>query len=132
MDVFGLSRPAQRRVGVVLATVFDESEEVTRDVASFLDVYLRRAPLLPALGLRVALWAIVWLPIVFVGRPLPADALAVDVRRAYLRKWSDAHLYFVREAFYLVKAIALLGWGAHAKVRARFGMPEVAATWSAE
>jgi hypothetical protein len=129
VDAFGLSENAQRRVAVILAAVFDESEEITRDVASFLDVYLRRVPLLPALGLRVAVWAIVWLPILFVGRPLPADALPPDVRRAYLAKWSDAHLYFVREAFYLVKAIALLGWGAHAKVRARFGMPEVHATW---
>ena len=128
MEFFGLGEGARARLAVVLADVFGESPEVARDVAQFMGGYLRDAPALAALGLRAAIWAILWLPIVFVGRPLPVDALAPETRAKYLLRWSDSHVYLVREAFYLVKAIALFGWGAHPVVRARFAMPLVSLT----
>jgi hypothetical protein len=123
VDIFGLGEGARARLAIVLADVFGESADVANDVAKFMDGYLRDAPALAAFGLRAAIWAILWLPILFVGRPLPVDALAPATRAKYLLRWSDSHLYLVREAFYLVKAIALFGWGAHPIVRARFAMP---------
>jgi len=123
VEIFGLGEGARARLAIVLADVFGETSDVATDVATFMDGYLRDAPVLAAFGLRAAIWAILWLPVVFVGRPLPVDALAPATRAKYLLRWSDSRIYLVREAFYLVKAIALFGWGAHPKVRARFAMP---------
>jgi hypothetical protein len=123
----GLGEGAQRRIAVVLADVFGEPIEVAREVTAFLDGYLRSVPLKAALGLRVVVWAITWLPLLFVGVPLPADALAPARRARYLRRWADSRVYFVREGFYLLKAIALLGWGAHDDVRRRMGLGPLAA-----
>lgn len=122
----GIDEDAQRRIAVVLAQMFDEPIEVARDVASFLDGYLQRVPARAALGLRVMVWAITWLPILVVGVPLPADALSPATRGRYLDAWSGSRVYFLREGFYLLKAIALMGWGAHETVRARLGVGPLA------
>jgi hypothetical protein len=122
----GLGEGAQRRIAVVLADVFGESIDVGREVAAFLDDYLRRVPSRAALGLRVVVWAVTWLPILFVGVPLPADALSRATRVRYLAAWSGSHVYLVREGFYLLKAIALMGWGANLAVRARLGVGPLA------
>jgi hypothetical protein len=126
----GLGEGAQRRIAVVLADVLGEPIEVALFVARFLDGYLRRVPLQAALGLRVVIWAITWLPVVFVGVPLPADALSPPARRRLVERWAHARLYWVREGFYLLKAIALMGWGGHPSVRARLALPPVAAETS--
>jgi hypothetical protein len=123
----GLGEGAQRRIAVVLADVLGESADVGATVATFLDAYLRRVPFQAALGLRVAIWAITWLPVLFVGIPLPADLLSHATRMRYVQRWASARVYFVREAFYLVKAISLMGWGAHPDVRARLGVGPLAA-----
>jgi hypothetical protein len=123
----GLGEGAQRRIAVVLADVLGEPAEVGEAVAAFLDAYLRRVPFQAALGLRVAIWAISWLPLFFVGVPLPADRLSHATRMRYVQRWASARVYFVREGFYLVKAIALMGWGAHPDVRARLGVGPLAA-----
>ena len=68
-----------------------------------------------------------WLPLLFVGRPLPASALSPPVLERYLERWVSSRSYYVREGFFLVKTVALFGWGAHPQVRARFGMPPAAA-----
>src|SRR6516164_9323241 len=108
----GLDESAQHRLAIVLADVLGEPIDVARDVAAFLDRYLRRVPFQAALGLRVVVWAILWLPLLFVGIPLPADALSTGARSRYIRRWADSRIYFLREGFYLLKAIALMGWGA--------------------
>lgn len=118
----GLGRSAQRRIAVVLADVFGESIEVTRGVAAFLDGYLRRVPFRAALGLRAVVWAVTWLPIAFVGVPLPASSLSPGARRRYLERWAGSGVYGLREGFYLLKAIALLGWGMQGSVRQRIGV----------
>jgi hypothetical protein len=123
----GIDASAQRRIAVVLAQMFDEPIEVARDVASFLDGYLSRAPARAALGLRLMVWAITWLPILFVGVPAPADALSPATRARYLDAWSRSGVYILREGFYLLKAIALMGWGAHPTVRERLGVGPLAA-----
>jgi hypothetical protein len=122
---------AQRRLVPVLGTMLGEPEPLAADVAAFFAEYLRRAPLLAAFGLRVMVWALTWLPLVFVGRPLPASALAPTTRERYLARWVDSHSYYVREGFFLVKMVALLGWGAHPEIRARFAMPPCAASVAA-
>jgi hypothetical protein len=122
----GLTPGAQRRIAMVLADVLGEPLEVALDVARFLDAYLGRVPFQAALGLRVVIWAITWLPVVFVGVPLPADALGRATRLRLVERWAHARLYFVREGFYLLKAIALMGWGRQPSVRARLGLPPVA------
>ena len=122
----GIDQDAQRRIAVVLAQMFDEPIEVARDVASFLDGYLRRVPARAALGLRVMVWAVTWLPVLVVGVPAPADALSPATRARYLDAWSGSRVYFLREGFYLLKAIALMGWGAHETVRARLGVGPLA------
>ena len=124
--MIGFGPAAQKRLAVVLVDVLGDDERVVTDVAAFFDGYLRRMPLLPAIGFRLVLWAIVWLPIVFVLRPASADALTTVLRVRYLQKWAASKSYFVREGFYLMKAVALLGWGAHPEVRARMGVGPVA------
>jgi hypothetical protein len=117
-----LGEGAQRRLAVVLGDVLGDSEQVVTDVAAFFDGYLSRMPAVPALGFRAVLWAVVWLPLLFVGRPTSADALPPDVRLRYLTRWATSKSYWLREGFYLMKAVALLGWGAHPEVRARIGV----------
>ena len=131
MIVIGLGSGAQRRLAVLLGDMFGEDERVSADVAAFLDGYLQRAPFIAAVGLRGAIWAMIWLPIAFIGRPMPAHLLDAPTRRRYLEAWTQSRVYLIREAFYLVKAIALMGWGAHDAVRTRMGLPPVAAVRSA-
>ncbi|MGD0528250.1 MAG: hypothetical protein ABSE49_24155 [Polyangiaceae bacterium] len=123
----GLGEGAQRRIAVVLADVLDEPLAVALAVAAFLDGYLRRVPFQAALGLRVVTWAITWLPLFFVGVPLPAHRLSKETRLRYVERWAHARFYLLREGFYLLKAIALMGWGAHPDVRARLGLGPMAA-----
>jgi hypothetical protein len=123
----GLGEGAQRRLAVVLADMHGEPIDVARDVASFLDRYLQRVPFQAALGLRIVVWAILWLPLLFVGVPLPADALSAPARARYIHRWADSRLYLLREGFYLLKAVALMGWGAHETVRARLDVGPLAA-----
>lgn len=111
----------------LLAAMLGEPEPIAVDVAAFFATYLGRVPRLAAVGLRLMVWALCWLPIVFVGRPLPASALSPAIRERYLARWAGSRVYLVREGFFLVKTVALLGWGAHPAVRARFGMPPAAA-----
>jgi hypothetical protein len=122
----GLSRSAQRRIAVVLADVFGESPEVASAIAAFLDAYLRRVPMRAALGLRAVVWGVTWLPIAFIGIPKPASALGAKTRARYLDRWAHSRIYFVREGFFLLKAIALMGWGAQDSVRARLGVGPLA------
>jgi hypothetical protein len=122
-----LGPAAQRRLAVVLSDVFAEPRDVSLAVAGFLDSYIRRVPFQAALGLRAAIWAITWLPVLFVGVPLPADRLSPSTRERYLQRWAHSKLYFLREAFYLLKAISLMGWGAHPAVRERMGLGPMAA-----
>lgn len=123
----GLGEGAQRRIAVVLADVLGEPLAVALAVAAFLDEYLRRVPFQAALGLRVVTWAITWLPLFFIGVPLPAHRLSKEARLRYVERWAHARFYFLREGFYLLKAIALMGWGAHPDVRARLGLGPMAA-----
>jgi hypothetical protein len=123
----GLGKGAQRRIAVVLADVLGEPQEVALAVAAFLDGYLRRVPFQAALGLRVVVWAITWLPFLFVGVPLPAHLLPPAARARYIERWSGSRIYLLREGFYLLKAIALMGWGAHPSVRERLGVGPLAA-----
>jgi hypothetical protein len=119
---------AQRRLATLLGGMLGESDAIATDVAAFFSEYLRRVPFLAGIGLRLMVWALLWLPIVFVGRPAPASSLPPAVRDRYLAHWTEAHSYYLREGFFLVKTVALLGWGAHPEVRARFAMPKVAVT----
>lgn len=121
-----LGPAAQRRIAVVLADVFDEPVDVAQDIAAFLDDYLQRVPPRAALGLRLGVWAVTWLPLALVGVPLPADALSRATRARYLERWAHSRNYFLREAFYLLKAIALMGWGAQPSVRARLDVGPLA------
>jgi hypothetical protein len=123
----GLGEDAQNAIAVVLADVFGEPIEVAREIASFLDGYLRSVPARAALGLRLVVWAITWLPIVFVGVPRPAHALSPATRMRYIQRWAGSRVYLLREGFYLLKAIALMGWGANDAVRARLGVGPLAA-----
>lgn len=123
----GLAPHAQRRIAVVLADVLGEPREVALEVARFLDGYLRRVPFQAAIGLRLVIWAVTWLPLFFVGVPLPVDRLSSEARLRLVDRWSHARIYFLREGFYLLKAIALMGWGADARVRERLGIGPLAA-----
>ena len=118
---------AQKRLAILLGGMLGESDTIANDVAAFFVAYLGRVPFLTAFGLRLMIWALMWLPIVFIGRPVPASSLASEARERYLARWTHSHNYYIREGFFLVKTVALLGWGAHPAVRARFKMPPVAA-----
>jgi hypothetical protein len=118
---------AQRRLAVVLADVFAEPEDVALAVAGFLDGYLRRVPFQAAFGLRAVIWAITWLPLLFLGLPLTANRLSPGARARYIDRWASSKIYLLREGFYLLKAIALMGWGAQPTVRERLGLGPMAA-----
>jgi hypothetical protein len=126
-STIALGPGAQRRIAVVLADVLGEPIDVALGVARFLDAYLGRVPFQAAIGLRAVVWAITWLPLLFIGVPLPADALSVAARRRYVERWGSSRVYLLREGFYLLKAIALMGWGAQPAVRARLGLGPMAA-----
>jgi hypothetical protein len=123
----GLGEGAQRRIAVVLADLLGEPLPVALSVAAFLDRYLRGVPFQAALGLRVVTWAVTWLPLLFVGVPLPAHRLSKAARLRYVARWANARFYFLREGFYLLKAISLMGWAADPGVRARLGIGPMAA-----
>ena len=123
-----LGPDAQRRIAVVLADVFGEPIGVARDIAKFLDGYLQRVPARAARGLRVGVWAVTWLPFALIGVPLPADALSPSARARYIAHWTHSRHYLLREAFYLLKAVALMGWSAHPAVRARLDVGPLAVT----
>lgn len=123
-----LSSGAERRLAVVLGAMLGEPPPIAGDVAAFFSTYLGRVPLLAAVGFRLIVWAFVWLPILVVARPLPASALSPELLARYLERWAGARSYLLREGFFLVKTVALLGWGAHPAVRARYAMPAVAAS----
>jgi hypothetical protein len=123
----GLDESTQRNIAVVLADVFGERLDVALEIAAFLDRYLKSVPESAAFGLRVVVWAVTWLPFLFVGVPLPAHALAPATRARYIARWSGSRVYVLREGFYLLKAVALMGWGANADVRARLGVGPMAA-----
>ncbi len=60
--------------------------------------------------------------------PLPASSLSKTARARYLEQLrASAETYLLREGFYLLKAIALMGWGAHESVRLRLGVGPLAA-----
>jgi hypothetical protein len=124
----GIGPSAQQRLALVIATMLGEEESVSLDVAAFFDLYLKRVPKLTAFGLRLVVWALVWLPLLFIGMPLPASELSTERRVRYLGKWAGSNVYWIREGFFLVKAVALMGWGGHPVVRERLGVPPVAAT----
>jgi hypothetical protein len=126
----GLDERARRRIAVVLAEMLGEPPAIALAVAEFLDGYLRRVPFRAALGLRVVVWAVTWLPLFFVGVPLPAHLLPPETRIRYVERWSGSRLYVLREGFYLFKAVALMGWGAHPSVRERLGVGPLAAVTS--
>lgn len=117
----------EKHLAIVLADVLGEEERVAKDIAAWFPEYLARVPFLSALGLRIAVLALIWLPLLWVGRPLPASRLAPDLRARYLSRWPGSSIYLVRESFFLVKAVALMGWGAHPTVRARLGLPPLVA-----
>jgi hypothetical protein len=122
-----LGEAARTRLAIVLETMLGEEAPIARDVAAYFDQYLASVPPLTRFGLRLMVWALLWLPLVFVGRPTVASDLPVALRERYMDKWVHSGNYYIREGFFLVKTVALLGWGAHPTVRARFGMPPVAA-----
>jgi hypothetical protein len=117
-----LSEGAERRLSVVLADLLGEPIDVSREVAAFVDAYLRRIPFRAALALRAVIWAIAWLPFVFIATPRAAHALSPAQRTRYLDAWAHSHVYLVREGFFLFKAIALMGWGSIERVRQRLGV----------
>jgi hypothetical protein len=121
-----LDSDAEQRLALLLSGMLGESEVVGREVAAFFSEYLDRVPFLAAFGLRAMVFALMWSPILFIGRALPASALTPEDRERYLDRWVHSKSYYVREGFFLVKTVALLGWGAHPEVRARFAMPPVA------
>jgi hypothetical protein len=123
-----LSSHAQKRLSVLLADLFCETADVALEVAAFLDGYLQRVPRRAALGLRIVIWAIGWLPIVFIGRPAPAHVLSPAMRLRYLEAWAECPVYLVREGFFLFKAIALMGWASIDRVRQRLGVEPLLAS----
>jgi hypothetical protein len=125
-----LSASAQRRLSVVLADLLGEPADVAQEVAAFLGRYMERVPLRAAAGLRLVIWAIGWLPILFVARPVPAHVLSATVRARYLAAWAQSPFYLAREGFFLFKAIALMGWGSIDRVRRRLGVEPLLASES--
>src|SRR3954469_1058242 len=98
-----LGEAARTRLAVLLETMLGEEPAIARDVAAYFDQYLAHVPSLTRFGLRAMVWALLWLPIVFVGRPAPASDLPVAVRERYMDKWVRSPVYFIREGFFLVK-----------------------------
>jgi hypothetical protein len=125
-----LGEGAERRIAVVLADALGEPLDVGVAIARFLDAYLGRVPFQAAIGLRAVIWAVTWLPLFFVGIPVSANRLSRQTRLRYLERWGSSHVYLLREGFYLLKAIALMGWAGHPDVRARLGIGPLAASRS--
>jgi hypothetical protein len=93
-----------RRLAALFPDLLGEPDpDVSLAAAEWLSAYLGRVPRLSAIGLGVGIRALLWLPVVFVGRPVSADRLSTNDRARYFARWSGSRVYWVREVFFLVK-----------------------------
>ena len=70
----------------------------------------QRAPRRFILGLRVAVWLVVWSPFVVVRRLRRFQGLAPKDRLELLERLATSRVYFVRELVTLLKMVACLGF----------------------
>lgn len=77
---------------------------------SVADTMLARGPVALGLGLRLALWAIVLLPLLVHGRSFPG--LAPGKRLAFLRRLRGSDVYLLRELPVVLKSIVAFAWAA--------------------
>ena len=87
------------------------------------------------LGLRIAIWLVVWAPILFIRRLRRFPGLATDDRLKVLQKMAGSRVYFVRELVTLLKMVACLAFCGMPVIQSQVGFDRVHANppdWSQE
>lgn len=88
----------------------------------------RRAPLQFLIGLRLAIWLMIFCPIWVLGRPRRFHRLAVDAQQRCLDKVGNSRIYLLRETLMLLKMVACLGYGGMPIVQQQLGISPTDAT----
>ena len=91
------------------------------DTTSFWADLDQAAPPLLRLGLRVAVWALTWMPLVLVGRLCTFPRLSPDAQDQLLSRAAASRWYLLRQLVTLLKALACFAYFREPAVRARFG-----------
>lgn len=93
------------------------------DLDAFLERFFRESAWLMRLGVHVATWLFVLLPIATVYVPLPSFLLPRRLLDRHADRVATLPIYHVRSLLLVLKVTAGLCWGAHPDVRARLGLP---------
>jgi hypothetical protein len=88
----------------------------------FVDDLLARAPLASVLGLRAALWLVVFAPPFVLRRPCTFLGLTAADRLALLGRLQASDRYLVRETAMLCKFLGCLGFCGLAPIQRRLGI----------
>lgn len=91
----------------------------------FLADVAKNAPFLPLLGIRAALWVVMFTPLLFVGRLRTFTGLAATDQTRMLQKMSESSIYALREIPILLKTIGCLGYGSIPRVQREVGVVEL-------
>lgn len=97
----------RRWLGVVAESVLPRGGRHER-LHSVADTMLGRGPFALGLGLRLALWAIVVLPLAVSGRTFLG--LRPEARLAFLRRLRESPVYLLRELPVVLKSVVALAW----------------------
>ncbi len=91
----------------------------------FLTDVAKNAPLLPLLGIRAALWVVMFTPLLFIGRLRTFSALPPADQARMLQRMSQSGIYAVREIPILLKTIGCLGYGSIPRVQREVGLVDL-------
>jgi hypothetical protein len=92
-------------------------------LSGFVDDLFRAAPLETRLGVRAALWVVMLIGPLVLGRLGLFTGLSPDEQAEALARLGRSDLYALREIPSLLKMMACLAYGAFPGVRAQIGLP---------
>jgi hypothetical protein len=117
-----------RWFALILAAIFPSDISTVKTgadrvpMASFLKDVAQNAPFLPLLGIRAALWVVMFGPLLFIGKPRSFARLAAADQTRMLERMARSNLYPIREIPILLKTIGCLGYGSIPAVQREAGL----------
>lgn len=88
------------------------------DLAPFWAIVKDTSPPLARFGLRAAVWTLTWLPLFYLGKPLPFHRLRAGDRDRFLLMAAHSRWYLVRQLAATIKVFACLAYLRDPRVRA--------------
>lgn len=90
------------------------------DTTSFWIDLERAAPPLLRLGLRLAVWVLTWLPLLFIGCPRRFSALGPTDRDRMLERVAASRVFLLRQLLQTLRVIACFAYFRAPEVRSHF------------